>query len=258
MVRPNVQPLPSHGPASSATAAASRADCPQARPAPSPALLLVPLRRWATALGTAQALGSVVVILTLAWLGPWLSQRRGNAFDEVVLDRVHDALPAALSPLLLTVYRLSGVHLTALLVLSVLMFLALRRLWPHLVCFTIGTGGILLIVDRWLKPFFDRRRPGDSPLELTGWAFPSGHAAGAVVFFGLLCILLGARYPRHRGLLTAACVLWVALVWLSTLYARAHWLTDIVGGVAVGWVWLSFCLAGFRAWQRRAEPIEHS
>jgi undecaprenyl-diphosphatase len=216
------------------------------------------LRRWAAALGTARALGAVVVILALVWLGPWLSQRRGNAFDEAVLDRVHDAFPAALGPLLLTVYRLSGIHFTALLVLSVLVFLALRRLWPELVCFSIGTGGILLIVDRWLKPFFDRRRPGDSPLELTGWAFPSGHAAGAVVFFGLLCILLGAQYPRQRGRLTAACVLWVALVWLSTLYARAHWVTDIAAGAAVGWVWLSFCLAGYRAWQHRRLPFERS
>jgi undecaprenyl-diphosphatase len=41
----------------------------------------------------------------------------------------------------------------------------------------------------------------------------------------------------------------VGLVWLSTLYVRAHWLTDIAAGAALGYVWLSFCLAGFTVWE---------
>jgi len=257
MARPKVQP-PSFPDASSVPAAASRPTDAAAGQQPFPLRCGRAVRRWAAELGPWRGAGSLVVIVALAWLGPLLSRQRGNPFDDAVLARVHDAFPDAVGPLLLTVYRLSGVHFTALLVLSVLVFLTLRRLWPELVCFTIGTGGILLIVDRWLKPFFDRRRPGDSPLELTGWAFPSGHAAGAVVFFGLLCILLGAHYPRQRRGLTLACILWVALVWLSTLYARAHWFTDIVAGAAVGWVWLSFCLAGFRAWQHRRLPLARS
>ena len=254
MVRPKAQLPPLHD-----AAAAGEATGPgRGSGPPAPAAIVGAVRRWAAELGAARGLASVGVILALAWFGPLLAHRRGNPFDEAVLTRVHDAIPAALGPLLLTVYRLSGVHFTALLVLSVLVFLALRRLWPELVCFSVGTGGILLIVDRWLKPFFDRRRPGDSPLELTGWAFPSGHAAGAVVFFGLLCILLGAHYPRQRRPLVVACTLWVALVWLSTLYARAHWFTDIAAGAALGWVWLTSCLAGFRAWQHRRLPVARS
>jgi len=50
------------------------------------------------------------------------------------------------------VYEASGKHLTAVLVLAVLIFLALKRFWAELVCVVVGTGGILLIVDRWLKP----------------------------------------------------------------------------------------------------------
>jgi undecaprenyl-diphosphatase len=38
----------------------------------------------------------------------------------------------------------------------------------------------------------------------------------------------------------------VALVWLSTLYARAHWPTDLVAGGAVGLAWLTICLTFWR------------
>ena len=66
----------------------------------------------------------------------------------------------------------------------------------------------------------------------------------------MTCTLLSAHYPRLRKPLFLVSSLWVALVWLSTLYVRAHWLTDIAAGAALGYLWLSFCLAGLQVWDR--------
>ena len=149
---------------------------------------------------------------------------------------------------------MSGVHLTAVLVLAVLIFLALKRFWAELICLVGGTGGILLIVG-WLKQLFYRRRPSGRLLDdIIGRSFPSGHAAGSVVFYFLTCCLLSAHYPRLRRPLFLFSSAWVGLVWLSTLYCRAHWLSDIAAGAAVGFVWLSFCLAGFTVWEQRCRP----
>ena len=209
------------------------------------------LRAWLAALGPWRLLVALVVALLLAALGPALAATRHPDFDRAVLAAVHRAIPDGFGSLLLGVYQLSGVHFTAVLVLAVLIFLALKRWWAELVCLLAGTGGILLIVDRWLKPLFDRRRPSGRLLEgISGRSFPSGHAAGSVVFYFLTCALLSAHYPRLRRPLFAISSLWVALVWLSTLYCRAHWLTDIAAGAAIGYVWLSFCLAGFTVWER--------
>jgi undecaprenyl-diphosphatase len=99
---------------------------------------------------------------------------------------------------------------------------------------------------------FDRRRPSGRLLEdITGRSFPSGHAAGSVVFYFLTCCLLSAHYPQLRRPLFLLSSVWVGLVWLSTLYCRAHWLSDIAAGAALGYVWLSFCLAGFTVWEQR-------
>jgi undecaprenyl-diphosphatase len=38
----------------------------------------------------------------------------------------------------------------------------------------------------------------------------------------------------------------VGLIWISTLYCRVHWLTDIIAGAAVGFIWLSICLTSLR------------
>jgi len=215
------------------------------------ASLTLLLREWLAALGRWRLLLVLVFAVALPAIGSQLSATRKPPFDMAVLDAVHGAIPDALGPLLLRVYQLSGVHVTAVLVLAVLIFLALKRFWADLVCLMLGTGGILLIVDRGLKPFFERRRPMGRLLEdISGRSFPSGHAAGSVVFYFLTCCLLSAHYPRLRRPLFLVSSTWVGLVWLSTLYVRAHWLTDIAAGAALGYVWLSFCLAGFTVWER--------
>lgn len=213
--------------------------------------VLPALRAWLVALGPWRLAFAVATATALAIFGPLLGSSHNPALDMAVLEEVHKAIPAALGPLLMRVYQLTGVHLSAVLVLAVLIFLALRRFWADLVCLVIGTGGILLLVDRWLKPLFERRRPSGRLLEdISGRSFPSGHAAGSVVFYFLTCSLLAAHYPRLRKPLFLISSLWVGLVWLSTLYVRAHWLTDIAAGAALGYVWLSFCLAGFSVWDQ--------
>jgi len=209
------------------------------------------LREWLAAVGRWRLLFALATAIGLATLGPQLASTRKPPFDLAVLDAVHGAIPDAIGPLLLRVYQLSGVHVSAVLVLAVLIFLAMRRFWADLVCLAVGTGGILLIVDRWLKPMFERRRPMGRLLDdISGRSFPSGHAAGSVVFYFLTCTLLAAHYPRLRRPLFILSSIWVGLVWLSTLYVRAHWLTDIAAGAALGYVWLSFCLAGLAVWER--------
>ena len=208
---------------------------------------------WLHALGRWRLAFAVLTSVLLAWIGPRLAADRHPAFDLKLLEAVHRLIPEPLGQLLLRVYQMSGVHLTAVLVLAVLIFLALKRFWAELFCLMVGTGGILMIVDRWLKPLFDRRRPSGRLLEdISGRSFPSGHAAGSVVFYFLTCCLLSAHYPQLRRPLFLLSSLWVALVWLSTLYCRAHWLSDIAAGAAVGYVWLSFCLAGFTVWEQRS------
>ena len=225
--------------------------------------LSVLLRQWLAALGPWRLAFSAALVPLLAWAGPQLAATRHPRFDQAVLEAVHAWIPAAAGEPLLRVYQLSGAQFSAVLVLAVLSYLVIRRWWAELVCLVAGTGGILLIVDRWLKPLFDRRRPSGRLLEdISGRSFPSGHAAGSVVFYFLTCCLLSAHYPRLRRPLFLVSGLWVGLVWLSTLYCRAHWLTDIAAGAAVGYVWLSFCLAGFTVWERHcsgstATPCSH-
>lgn len=184
-------------------------------------------------------------------LSRMIDPRRPPAFDEAVLQWLGEHLRGPVGDALLQVYRVSGVHVTGFLVLAALIYVVLRRWWNDLRLLVMATAGILAVVDLALKPLFDRARPHDKLLDVDGRSFPSGHAAGAVAFYGAMLVILSLHYPQLRRPLAIAASLWIALVWLSTLYARAHWPTDLLAGGAVGLAWLTICL-GF--WRSPSDP----
>jgi membrane protein DedA with SNARE-associated domain/membrane-associated phospholipid phosphatase len=90
----------------------------------------------------------------------------------------------------------------------------------------------------------------------SGYAFPSGHTTDATVVYGMLAALLAATSPhwgRKVAVWTAA-VLVVGLVGLSRLYLGAHWLTDVLGGVTLGTMWLFVLLVLDRTIWPRPSP----
>jgi membrane-associated phospholipid phosphatase len=192
--------------------------------------------------------GCLAVLLSLAKLVT--ASETAPAFDQISLDGLGRWVDGPLGVLLLQVYRLSGVGFTAVLVVVALGFLVLKRWWNDLKLLVMATAGILAIVDLWLKPLFDRARPHAKLLPVDGRSFPSGHAAGSIAFYFAMVAILSLHYPHLRRPLALGAALWVTLVWLSTLVARAHWPSDLLAGGVVGLAWLTVCLAFWRPGRR--------
>lgn len=99
------------------------------------------------------------------------------------------------------------------------------------------------------------RRPGPPAApaleRIPGDAFPSGRAAAAVAVYGVLAALLAGVTTSWTGkvALWAAAAGLAALVGLAELYLGGRWLTDVLGGAALGAAWLFALLAAVRAVQ---------
>lgn len=131
--------------------------------------------------------------------------------------------------------------------------LAWRRAWSWLLVLMLTVPGGMLI-NVLMKFAFHRARPTfDHPLlVLTSYSFPSGHVAGATLFYGFLAALLASRCAqwRYRLMLVLAALALIALVALSRMYLGAHYLSDVLAAFAEGAAWLTWCLMVTRSWSR--------
>jgi YegS/Rv2252/BmrU family lipid kinase len=103
----------------------------------------------------------------------------------------------------------------------------------------IVLSGVLVIGgNALLKLVFSRPRPPwDEPIyEITGFAFPSGHAAGAGLLSTvaiLLTIILTHRGIRRRILISGWVVLGLA-IGADRIVLGAHYLSDVIAGLCLG------------------------
>ncbi|MFD1420322.1 phosphatase PAP2 family protein [Lactiplantibacillus songbeiensis] len=90
------------------------------------------------------------------------------------------------------------------------------------------------------KHLVARARPLGHLASDTGYSYPSGHVLGTFMLVSVVVILVVPELPSYRwaDALQAASVAWLILVMLSRVYLQAHYPTDTVGALLLGWVWL--------------------
>lgn len=130
-----------------------------------------------------------------------------------------------------------------------LCFLLWRRWWWQALSLllAIALGQALLWSLKWL---FARPRPEQPLMDAVGQSFPSGHSFSAMVFYGFLLLLLW-QFCLSRALRLAGSLLLIGLILAigtSRLLLSVHWLSDVVGGFAIGLAWLLVSLLLSRAW----------
>lgn len=122
----------------------------------------------------------------------------------------------------------------AAIVLTVL--LLLRKQWKgiYLAAGLIGTTALY----NAFKLAFHRVRP-DTVFALVhegSYAFPSGHAAIAVVLYGFIAYVLCMWFRRwwERAFIALCSATLILLIGFSRIYLGAHWITDVLGGWFLG------------------------
>src|SRR4051794_28705359 len=89
----------------------------------------------------------------------------------------------------------------------------------------------------------DRPRPAHPHAEAAGFAYPSGHSASAVAFVACAIVLArGGHRLATRFAIVGVAVGLAAAIALSRVYLRVHYLSDAIGGLALGAA--IFALAG--------------
>lgn len=212
-------------------------------------------------LGLQLTLGALVLVAA-AWLFGGIAEDVLTAdplilVDAAVAQWAHRHASPAVTQFMLSVSRWNGTLAICCYASLVGMALAWRRAWYWLATL-VATVPAGMLINVMMKLAFHRARPSfDDPIiTLTTYSFPSGHVAGATLFYGFLFALLASRIKgwTARLALGLAALTMIVLVASSRMYLGAHYLSDVLAAFAEGIGWLTLCVVGIHTYSRhRAE-----
>jgi undecaprenyl-diphosphatase len=212
--------------------------------------------RWsAGAYGTLHAaaglIASILALAIFAWLGDLVSNQAAITRVDVQFGQWLHSLATPIGISIAKAFSfIGGPAAMVVLMVAGAVYLLFRRerhlAYVWLIAF-VGGGAL----DWALKTLFHRARPSfpDAFVHVLGYSFPSGHAMGSLIGFGMLAYVVVRMLRRpsvDRSIAINAAVV-VLGIGFSRLYLGAHYLSDVVAGFAAGIVWLAACISAAEA-----------
>lgn len=187
----------------------------------------------------------VVALLVATAIAVEVREQAGlTVFDAALASDLRANMPR---PVLHGVALLSRTGNSAVLgAVALLVFIALlwRRHWRLASAWIITLVGTV-VINSLLKAWFQRERPlhDHGFIIEKSYSFPSGHASGSMVFYGMLAyVLLVLTPPRfHRPIVMVAAVM-ITLIGISRILLQVHYFSDVMAGYATGLAWLTLCV----------------
>lgn len=198
------------------------------------------------------ASGIALVLLAGFAVGRW-----PFAFDRaIVLGLRHWGGPRWLAHAAGDVTALGGGTVLTIVVVAVVAGLLLvQRLWLSATSIVLASASGGWAVDL-IKQHVLRARPDLVPhlVPVSGYSFPSGHAASSAVVYLTLAAIAGQVTPDRavRRYVLIVAILLVGAIGCSRVYLGVHWPSDVLVGWSFGTLW---ALGWWTATARTREAI---
>ena len=141
--------------------------------------------------------------------------------------------------------------------LFVIAGLVVTRHWQFVFVWVIALLGVGSLNES-LKNIFQRLRPQlpDPWIVETGWSFPSGHAMGSLVVYGMLAYFLTLVVPNRtlRYCIIVLTTTLVVTIGFSRIYLGVHYFSDVVAGYCAATFWLVLVTTGNEVARRHGQP----
>ena len=195
-----------------------------------------PEARGLSTLATLLLIASALFTLITGWS---LDEDAHSGINYTVLETLQSLRTPWADHLMVFITGLGGVESMALFFSMVLAYL-LWRSHKRAALYWVAAGGFALLVGPLLKYGLRIPRPDIIAQARSSYAFPSGHTLWAMVMYGFFAVLVARTLtPRWRWIPYSLAGLLVTNIAISRLYLGMHWLSDVLGSVALGLFWIS-------------------
>jgi undecaprenyl-diphosphatase len=168
-------------------------------------------------------------------------------FDNVVAAWGYDHRDATSTNGLHALTDLGSLEIVVVLALALVAFEVIRwrDRWSFLFLLAVLVG--MEAITLGVKDLVGRVRPTLDPAAASlGPSFPSGHSSTSAAFYAAAALIIGRHLPRRaRQIVVAASVAVAVAVAASRVLLDLHWLSDVIGGLSLGWAWFALCSVAF-------------
>lgn len=209
-----------------------------------------PEARGLSVLATLLLLTSALFTLITGWS---LTDGAHSGINYTVLETLQSLRTPWMDHLMVFITGLADLESIALLFVMVLTYL----LWNgdrRALLYWLAAAAFALVAGPLLKYGFQIPRLDIIAQAGASYAFPSGHTLWAVVMYGFLSVLAARSLTlRWRWIPYSVAGLLTTSIAISRLYLGMHWLSDVLGSIALGLAWIS---ALGIAYNRHAAGVE--
>jgi undecaprenyl-diphosphatase len=197
------------------------------------------LALFSSILGVSGLIIAILATLGFFLLSQQVLNQQTTPFDTAILQYFLSIQNPILTQFFIVISFLGKPSLLLLInfIFSLFLFIN-KKISTAIVFLIIGNGAAAF--NLFLKSSLARDRPElwDRIIEVKYLSFPSGHAMGSIVIYGLMGYYLMTQFKPWRGLILSLTSILILLIGLSRLYLGVHWPTDIIAGYMMGSLWL--------------------
>jgi len=205
--------------------------------------------------------GSLALFAALLLFSSWLfATLFVNAYtssyiiniDESVYSLFQDLRTPWMDHIMISLSQLGDSNVTIPITLVITLYLAFQH-QSKTAAYWVAALTFAFISTLALKSLLSIPRPSPIYDGLSMFAFPSGHATINMVMYGFLAVIIAHKLSaQYRWIpYTLAGIITCAIA-TSRIYLGAHWLSDVIGGLSLGLIWVT--LLG-TTYQRHCPPI---
>lgn len=177
----------------------------------------------------------------------WMDDKIAGLFSHV---------PNPLIPFFINLTEMGdkkGIGVVAILMLGWLLLKKRNYLGAAVFALSVAIGNE---ISKILKDYFARPRPDlEHLVEVKSYSFPSGHAmVGMTVYFLIAYLLIEATTSKTAKITIGACAaILLLLIGASRVILHVHYPSDVLGGYALGYIWVAFSIMIYTYFKKRTK-----
>jgi undecaprenyl-diphosphatase len=137
----------------------------------------------------------------------------------------------------------------ASLILLIFLFAKKRYSKFYFSLFSLASGSAILVL---FKVLVHRIRPAGVIFAEEGFSFPSGHAFKITLFLLVLWFAVAKDFKsyRMRNAFVVIASLLILVVGISRIIMGVHWLSDVIAGFLLAFLWFGLCVIIFERFKK--------